>query len=151
MFIPALGNPLQVLCCSYQRLEIRSSLFATDNTIYQRGHIEAAVAHRGRGSCRVKLAHELLQLIICDRGRVCQHADRPVCMHCGPVSFAGPLHCYSHNGNTYCTSFIHSCPHSLTSHRTAQCIYVTDYRDEKLADEFIVSNRTRLRTVGLKF
>jgi len=52
LFIPANGNPLQVLCCSYQCLEIRRSLFATDNAIYQRGHTGSSL-HTGDGEAVV--------------------------------------------------------------------------------------------------
>ena len=137
LFVSAPGNPPQFVC--YRQCNLPA------------GAHRQQLAHRGRWSCRVKLVHELLQLIMWDRGRVWQHADRTLYMHCGPVSFAAPVHCHSHNDNTYCTSFIHSSPISLNSHRTLKCRYVTDYRDEKLADEFIVGNRKRLQTVCLKY
>ena len=86
LFIWAPGNPPQFVCCRQCNLPA--------------GAHRQQLSHRGRWSCRVKLAHELLQLIMWDRGRLWQHADRPLYVHCGPVSFAGPVHCYSHNDNT---------------------------------------------------
>ena len=108
------------------------------------GGTERHSLHTGEGEVVVSNWRTSYCSVLCAREAVCWHANRPLYMRCGPVSFAGWPRTLLFPQWWHVAHIIHTSTPSLTSHRTVQC------RARYVTDEFIVSNRKCLQTVRVK-